>query len=91
MQPRKGKLTSSEIIWSGTSWMTRTTSTSTPTCPTTSLAPMEEVRFRLCSLHSALRYPEAFSVHRDPEAHIPSEEQGRQQRQTGKNSNTHML
>ena len=38
-----------------------------------------------------LRYPEAFPLHRDPEAHIPSEEQGRQQRQTGKNSDTDMV
>ena len=45
---------------------------------------MEEVRFLFCPLHFGLRYPEAFSLHRDPEAHIPSEEQGRQQRQTGK-------
>ena len=42
-----------ETIWLGTSWTTRTTSTSTPTCQTTSLAPMEEVRFHWSPLNFA--------------------------------------
>ena len=32
-----------------------------------------------------LRHPQAFPLHRDPEAHLPPEEQGRQQRQTSGN------
>ena len=38
--------------WPGTSWTTRTTSTSTPTCPTTSSAPTEEVDFPFVPISS---------------------------------------
>ena len=71
--------------WPGISWTTRTTSTSTPTCPTTSSAPTEEVDFPFLSTFFPLRHPQAFPLHRDPEAHLSPEEQGRQQRQTSGN------
>ena len=92
MQPRKGNLTSLETIATGQGLLGRH---GLPLLPLLHVRLLPwHLRRRLvffCLHFILLRYPEAFPLHRDPEAHLPSEEQGRQQRQTSGNARKNLM